>query len=107
LFVPDPNGFGGEVWISRRGGEREAVALRHGFAENARGVGVLDMAHAISDGRPHRASGNLAFHVLDVMLAVGDSSEAGRHIEITSGVERPSSMDEREFFGEEPAPAGG
>ena len=32
----------------------------------SRGTGVLDMARAIREGRPHRADGALAFHVLDV-----------------------------------------
>ncbi|AIE83479.1 Gfo/Idh/MocA family protein [Fimbriimonas ginsengisoli] len=111
LYVPDPNGFGGEVFISRRGGDKEnitqghgrrdgdieGVPLKFGFAGNSRGVGVLDMAHAIVENRPHRASGDLAFHALDVMLSVEDASNQGRHIELSSGVDRPAAMSETEF----------
>ncbi|HZR53457.1 MAG TPA: hypothetical protein VFB06_28620 [Streptosporangiaceae bacterium] len=35
-----------------------------------RGVGVPEMARAIRAGQPPRASGELAYHVLDVMLAI-------------------------------------
>ncbi len=95
LQVPDPNTFGGPVRISRRGGEWEDVPLTHGFAENSRGIGLNDLAAAIRDGRPARASGELAFHVLDVMQAVHEASDQGRHIDIRSTCARP-----------EPLPAG-
>ena len=57
--------------------------------ENSRGINVADMAYALTSGRPHRASGDLAYHVLDVMEAFGDASHAGEHIELGSGVPRP------------------
>ena len=80
LKVPDPNTFGGVVQM-RRHDEKEwrEVPLTHGFADNARGVGVADMAAAIESGRPHRASGALAYHVLDVMHGVLDASASGTH----------------------------
>ena len=52
------------------------VPLTHGYAENSRGLGVADMARAIREGRPHRASGELAYHVLDVMAAFEEASTA-------------------------------
>ena len=41
-------------------------------------LGAADMAQAIRSGRPHRASGALAFHVLEVMEAFQTSSDSGR-----------------------------
>jgi predicted dehydrogenase len=95
LMVPDPNGFGGQVWL-KRAGEREftEIPLTHGNRENARGIGVRDMALALREGRPHRASGELAFHVLDAMLAVGDASAAGQHVVLDSQASRPEAMPE-------------
>lgn len=93
LSVPDPNGFGGDVRVSKQGGEWEDVEVVRGYKENSRGVAVLDMAEAIREGRPHRASGALAFHVLDVMHALHEASETGRHIELSSGISRPAAMD--------------
>jgi predicted dehydrogenase len=93
LSVPDPNTFRGPVRI-RRAGESEwrDVPLTHGWTENSRGLGVADMAHALRSGRPHRASGALAYHVLDAMHAFLDSSREGRHIELQSTCERPAPL---------------
>ena len=41
-------------------------------------MGVADIARAIHEGRPHRASGELAYHVLEVLLALsGQSGQSG------------------------------
>ena len=40
-----------------------------GRADIQRGVGVVDMARSISSGEPHRASGELAAHVVELMAA--------------------------------------
>ena len=89
LSVPDPNRFDGEVSVVK-GGTNEWVDIPLTHSTNiGRGAGVADMAYAIQSGRPHRASGDLAFHALDVMLALEESSEQGRHIEIESTLEQP------------------
>jgi predicted dehydrogenase len=93
LSVPDPNTFGGPVRL-RRAGEREwrDVALTHGCAENSRGLGVADMARALRTGRPHRASGELTGHVLEIMHAFHEASDQGRHVELSSGCQRPAPL---------------
>jgi predicted dehydrogenase len=93
LSVPDPNTFGGPVRIWRTGaaGWRD-VPLTHGYAQNSRGIGVADMAYALRSGRPHRASGELAYHVLDVMHAVFESAREGRRIELGSTCSRPAPL---------------
>jgi len=94
MLVPDPNGFGGTVRVRKPGdGEWSEVPLSHGYAENSRGLGVMDMAYAIRTGRPHRASGELAFHVLDVMHAVHTASKTGAYVELRSGVDKPAPME--------------
>ena len=93
LQVPDPNGFGGEILLRRAGAKDwQAVPHSHIYAENSRGIGLADMANAIAARRPHRANGELAFHILDVMLAFQDSSDSGRHVEIESTCERPAPL---------------
>lgn len=70
LIVPDPNHFGGEVQLLKKGGQFEPQALSSPYADgNYRSIGVADMAHAIRENRPHRANGDLALHVLEVMEA--------------------------------------
>ena len=93
LFVPDPNGFGGPIRMRRSGAsEWSDVPLSHGYADNSRGIGVADMAYALRSGRPHRASGELANHVLDIMHAFHDASDAGKHIELQSKCARPKPL---------------
>ena len=93
LLVPDPNFFGGEVKLKTLGGSWEEQAVSLPYADgNYRSLGVADMAHAILDGRPHRASGDLALHVLEVMEAFGRSSEEGRAIRIETPVARPAGI---------------
>ncbi|MCB1487115.1 MAG: Gfo/Idh/MocA family oxidoreductase [Bauldia sp.] len=93
MSVPDPNNFGGEIGIATADEDWRTVATEHGYADgNFRIIGVADMAHAIRTGRPHRASGELAFHVLEVMEAFQRSSDEGRHIAIESRPERPAAL---------------
>ncbi len=109
MMVPDPNGFGGDVMVRRHDEEEwRTLPLKHGFAENSRGVGVLDMAYAARTGSAHRASGKLAYHVLDAMTSFQKSSESGRHIELASIVDRPAAMAVDQYAGDVPAatPAG-
>ena len=81
--MPDPNWFGGEIELASAGEDWQPTPIEHGYADgNFRIIGVADMAHAIRTGRPHRASGDLAFHVLEVMEAFQRSSDerhARRH----------------------------
>jgi predicted dehydrogenase len=93
LGVPDPNGFGGPVRLHRKG-EKDwtEVPLSHVYDQNSRGLGVADMAAAIAGARPHRASGELTFHVLDIMHALHESSDAGRHLVLASSCVQPAPL---------------
>jgi predicted dehydrogenase len=93
LRVPDPNTFGGPVELWHKDSrEWQSVALTHGYAENWRSLGVADLAHGLRSGRPQRASGALAFHVLDIMHAIHESATSGQHITLTSQCPRPAPM---------------
>jgi predicted dehydrogenase len=93
MSVPDPNFFDGTIELATADDDWHAVPTEHGHAEhNLRIMGVADMAQAIRTGRPHRANGDLAFHVLEVMEAFQRSSDEGRHIAITTKPERPAMM---------------
>jgi predicted dehydrogenase len=90
ISVPDPNTFGGPVFVKNaHHNEWKEVPLTHGYADNSRGIGIADMAAAIREGRDGRASGNLAYHVLDVMHAFHDSAEQKKRVLIESSCERP------------------
>lgn len=98
LMAGDPNSFGDLVHYRRAGdADWRWAPLTHGFAQNSRGVGVLDMAMAITEGRDHRASGELAYHVLDIMHAFHDASNEACHVSLKSSADRPAAMSETEF----------
>ncbi len=92
LAVPDPNGFGGTVKLKKGPGDWEDVKIGETYAENARGVGVADMATAIASGRKHRASGALAAHVLDIMHGFHDASDQGKQVELKTTCEKPTPL---------------
>ncbi len=93
LMVPDPNTFGGPVFF-RMGSKNEwkEIPLLYGYSENSRGAGVADMAHALVSGGRHRANGDVAYHVLDIMQGVHDASREGKHYELLSTCERPEAF---------------
>jgi predicted dehydrogenase len=102
MLVPDPNFFGGEPMVTTRDGDWMPIEIStHPFGKpnrqtqsglrvaDYRIVGVLDMAAAIRGNRKHRASGELAMHVLEVLDALERSSIEGRHVMIETPCERP------------------
>jgi predicted dehydrogenase len=95
MLVPDPNWFGGEVKVAKPRAEFEDVPVTLPYADaNYRSLGVADMAYGILNNRPHRASGDLALHALEVMEAFDVSSKEGRTVDIKTTVERPAPMSE-------------
>ncbi|MCL6604796.1 MAG: Gfo/Idh/MocA family oxidoreductase [Paenibacillus sp.] len=93
IQVPDPNTFGGPVRIRRMGeSEWNEQPLLPGYDQNTRGIGPADMAYAIQTGRPHRASGELAYHVLEAMWAFHESSDSHTYYEMKSTCTRPAAL---------------
>ena len=50
------------------------------------------MATAIKTGRPHRASGEMAAHVVNIINAMHESAEAGRSVELTTTCAQPKAL---------------
>lgn len=94
IALPDPNVFDGPSLIAQRGDgdwtEREASG-----AVTGRGLGVLEMARAIRANRPHRLTGQLADHVLDIMISLDEAAGAadGQSVELRSTVSAPAPLD--------------
>jgi len=108
---PDPvhgaNIFQGDVWYRTRetsrwvyqprvpGNEHWEIAPNtHGYNEDSRGIGLLDMALAIREKRAARCSGELAMHIFDVMQGVLDSAKNKQFVDIDSRCDVPLALPE-------------
>ena len=113
ICIPDPdpvygaNRFEGEVWYRTRESSRWTYKPRvqglddwlvaentHGFNEDSRGLGLLDLAYAIRDGRPARASGEMAHHVFEIMSGILESPKNGTYQAIESTCSIPDPLPE-------------
>ena len=93
LSVPDPNTFGGPLMVRGiLGDDWREISLPKPNIAQQRGIGLADMLSAHTAGRPHRASGDLALHVLELMTSIVRSSEEGRRIDLTTTCERPAPL---------------
>lgn len=85
LVLPDPNMHDGEITLYRRG-EKEPEVIAATGSTASRGTGVLELARAIRADRPEAASGDLAYHVTDVMLSLLEAAESGEKVLVESTV---------------------
>jgi predicted dehydrogenase len=92
LMLPDPNAFEGSVRLKRGRGGWEDVPYASRGPLDARGIGLHDMVEAIREERPHRASGLLGAHVVEVVRGILRSAGEGRAVEIESRVTHPPAM---------------
>lgn len=92
LALGDANLFAGEVRYRRLGSEMWEDVPHRFDTTMGRGVGLAEMVDAIRSDRPHRASGELAFHVLDVLLALQEATISGRVEQIASTCQRPARL---------------
>jgi predicted dehydrogenase len=99
LVTNDPNAYTGAVTLHPGGGEPRPVPVPEGFPAWGRGLGVAEMAQAIRAGRSPRAGGDLMYHVLDIMHAIHDASEEGRHLDLASGCPRPDPFELGDLLG--------
>ncbi|MDQ1546997.1 MAG: hypothetical protein QOH69_1901 [Actinomycetota bacterium] len=84
LVVPDPNTFDGDLTVWGSGDEPEVVASVG--TTTTRGTGVLELARAIRANVPERASGEQAFHILDIMVSTIEAAESGQPVTVESTV---------------------
>jgi hypothetical protein len=111
--VPDPNFFGGAVELTERGGDwrvEDSSNLPLGAPNwrspnwapeapsraNYRALGLADLAGTVLQGGPHRSTGRLALHVLEVMHCILEGAATGSPMPVTTTLERPAVLDEDE-----------
>jgi predicted dehydrogenase len=95
LSLPHPNWYDGPVRIKLNDDEDwhevepSFPLIQIGAAEKVRGLGVVDLVQS-KPGQPPRASGQVAFHVLEVLEGMRVSADRGSYIDIETHPERPA-----------------
>lgn len=91
LTIPDPNYHTGEILFRPKYGHEETIAKRHTY-NASRGIGPADMAAAILAGQPPRASGAIAYHVLEIMESFEVASAKRTSIDLKTSFGKPRLM---------------
>lgn len=113
ICIPDPdpvhgaNLFQGEVWYRTRDCSRWTHQPRppgrdnwliaentHAHNQDSRGLGLVDLAYAVREGRAPRTSGKMAFHVLEAMMGILNAPEGGQFVDLASRCDRPDILPE-------------
>jgi predicted dehydrogenase len=94
LAVPDPNRFDGDLRV-RKAGDTDWTVIPSQGAAAGRGSGVVDMVRAIRGGAPHRASGEMALHVLEMMTAIERSAVSAEFEPVETRFPAPAPLDPR------------
>jgi predicted dehydrogenase len=92
LVLPDPNTFDGDSVVFDADHPQGETVPAEG-STSSRGTGVVELAQAIRGGRAERASGEQAFHVLDLMVAIAESAATGRVATLDSSFETAPPLD--------------
>jgi len=90
LFMGDANGYSAVSRMRKSDRSECELPLGDGFKAEGRALGIAEMAVAMRAGRAPRASGDLAYHVLDIMHALQDASRQNRHVRLQSTCARPA-----------------
>ena len=95
LSLRAPNDFAGPVRV--RGANDETwreLPMVNPYDDLQRdwGVALADFVQSIQDDRPHRASGEFAYHVLETLTAFFTSADTGRRVTLQSSCERPEPL---------------
>jgi predicted dehydrogenase len=92
LSLPDPNTFGGPVRLFPAGAAQWEERPTDSFELQRRGIGLSNLASSLAGTGYNRASGRLAYHVLDAMVGLIDAGRESRYVEVRSTVDRPPAL---------------
>ena len=106
LFCPDPNFFGGEIVIQHNSGKpmvfdpkwgplpdgKFTVPTMFGYNDEARGVGLMDLAFAIRNNRRPRCHYSMGLQAFECVHGMIDSYKTGIEHKMISHTERPKAV---------------
>ena len=102
LYIDSFQNFDAAVEFAEFGGKYEPLPLvREGYSmafgerrmPTEWGRAVVEMADAIAENRPQRATGAQAAHVVEICEAISTSFQTGRPVSVTSSFTQPTPME--------------
>jgi len=106
LSLADPMFFSGETAVTKSGADRlplDCTGLAFskpnrrnhigGAVADYRGVGLIDLALAIRNGRPNRTGADFIVHSVEVMEAIVTSARVRKPVQLKTSCERPQVLD--------------
>ncbi len=94
LYLSNWHNFNGTVEFTQYGQEYQTIPwLKEPYPAVEWGRATLDMAEAISENRPHRATGVQAAHVVEILEAITTSIEQHQPVLIHSDFTPPTPME--------------
>ena len=90
LFMGDANGYTAASRMRKSDRSESSFPWATASRPKAARLGIAEMAVALRAGRAPRASGDLAYHVLDIMHALQDASQQNRHVRLQSTCAQPA-----------------
>mgnify|MGYP000001542125 CR=1 FL=1 len=84
ISLPDPNHFDGQNKLLK--GMIDVTEVPLTGKTYGRGTGVLEMAQSIREGRKVRIPGEIALHVLDIMLSINEAIDTGSWVSVESTI---------------------
>ena len=90
VFLSSWQEFDAAVEVAPFGGSYEPVPVVNAFPGTDWGRALRELSDAIVTGRPHRATGAHAAHIVEVLDAIATSAEEGRAVDVTSSFAPPA-----------------
>ena len=92
--VPLTHGYG-----QRNPLPANATGEERTWIDSYRGIGVADMAWAIRNGRPHRCSGELGLHAIEILDGINESCREERMYHMTTKPDQPAMLPQGFIYG--------
>lgn len=100
LLVPDPNTFGGHIYLLRpEENDYKEIPLMFDYSGNSRGLGLADMAKSMEIGRECRTTYKQTLHVLEAMDAFKTSSDLRKTIDLKTTFVKEAPMKKSPIVG--------
>jgi predicted dehydrogenase len=92
ISIDDPNRFESPLYLQKPFSDKQQIPVTHGYENECRGIGAAEMAWSIRTNRLHRASKEMACHVLEICAGMDDSARTGQLYKLETDFKIPDPL---------------